>query len=37
MELAHAWQGHGPATEKTGFMYMLPGDTGANNTCAYAA
>lgn len=36
MEWAHAWQGHGPATEKTGFIYMLAGDTGASNTDPYA-
>ena len=28
MEWAHAWQSHGPATDKTGFIYMLAGDTG---------
>jgi hypothetical protein len=32
MEWAHAWQTHGPATQKTGFIYMLAGDTGASNT-----
>jgi hypothetical protein len=36
MEWAHAWQSHGPATEKTGFIYMLAGDTGASNTDPYA-
>jgi hypothetical protein len=36
MEWAHAWQSHGPATDKTGFMYMLAGDTGASNTDPYA-
>ena len=35
MEWAHAWQSHGPATEKTGFIYMLAGDTGASNTDPY--
>ena len=34
---AHAWQSHGPATDKTGFIiYMLAGDTGASNTDPYA-
>ena len=37
MEWAHAWQTHGPATDKTGFMYMLAGDTGASNTDPYAS
>ena len=36
MEWAHAWQSHGPATSKTGFMYMLRGDNGASNTDPYA-
>jgi hypothetical protein len=27
MEWAHAWQSHGPATDKTGFIYMLAGAT----------
>ncbi len=36
MEWANAWQSHGPATEKTGFIYMLAGDTGASNTDPYA-
>ena len=27
---------HGPATDKTGFIYMLAGDTGASNTDPYA-
>jgi hypothetical protein len=36
MEWAHAWQSHGPATDKTGFIYMLAGDTGASNTDPYA-
>jgi hypothetical protein len=36
LEWAHAWQTHGPPTDKTGFMYMLAGDTGASNTDPYA-
>lgn len=36
MEWANAWQTHGPATDKTGFIYMLAGDTGASNTDPYA-
>ena len=36
MEWAHAWQSHGPATDKNGFIYMLAGDTGASNTDPYA-
>jgi hypothetical protein len=36
MEWGHAWMTHGPASEKTGFMYMLAGDTGASNTDPYA-
>jgi hypothetical protein len=36
MEWAHAWQTHGPATDKTGFIYMLAGDTGASNTDPWA-
>ena len=36
MEWAHAWQTHGPAIDKTGFIYMLAGDTGASNTDPYA-
>ena len=36
MEWAHAWQSHGPAPTKTGFIYMLAGDTGASNTDPYA-
>jgi hypothetical protein len=36
MEWAHVWQTHGPATDKTGFIYMLAGDTGASNTDPYA-
>lgn len=36
MEWAHAWQSHGTAPDKTGFIYMLAGDTGASNTDPYA-
>ena len=36
MEWAHAWQTHSPATDKTGFIYMLAGNTGASNTDPYA-
>jgi hypothetical protein len=36
MEWAHAWQSHGKPTTKTGFIYMLAGDTGASNTDPYA-
>lgn len=36
MEWAHAWQTHGPATDKTGFIYMLAGDNGASNTDPWA-
>jgi len=36
MEWAQAWQSHGPAPEKLGFIYMLNGDTGASNTDPYA-
>jgi hypothetical protein len=36
MEWANAWQSHGPPTDKTGFMYMLAGDTGASNTDPWA-
>ena len=36
MEWAHAWQTHGPEPQKTGFIYMLSGDTGASNTDPYA-
>ena len=36
MEWAHAWQSHGTPPDKTGFMYMLAGDTGASNTDPYA-
>jgi hypothetical protein len=32
MDWSHAWATHGPATDKTGFIYMLAGDTGASNT-----
>ncbi|HEX7969681.1 MAG TPA: hypothetical protein VF502_15775 [Stellaceae bacterium] len=36
MEWAQAWQSHGPAPQKIGFIYMLNGDTGASNTDPYA-
>lgn len=36
MDWAHAWQTHGPATDKTGFIYMLAGDNGASNTDPWA-
>jgi hypothetical protein len=36
MEWAHSWQSHGQATDKTGFVYMLAGDTGASNTDPYS-
>ena len=36
MEWAHTWQSHGSPTDKTGFIYMLAGDTGASNTDPYA-
>lgn len=36
MEWAQAWQSHGPAPQKLGFIYMLHGDTGASNTDPYA-
>jgi hypothetical protein len=36
MEWAHAWQTHGAAPDKTGFVYMLAGDTGASNTTPYS-
>ena len=36
MEWAHAWQSHGVAPDKTGFIYMLAGDTGASNSDPYA-
>jgi hypothetical protein len=36
MEWAKAWQEKGPAPQKTGFIYMLKGDTGASNTDPYA-
>jgi hypothetical protein len=36
MEWAQARQSHGPAPTKTGFIYMLAGDTGASNTDPYA-
>ena len=34
--VAHAYQTDGPATNKTGFIYMLAGDTGASNTDPWA-
>lgn len=36
MAWAHAWSTHSPPTDKTGFMYMLNGDTGTSNTDPYA-
>jgi hypothetical protein len=36
MAWAHELQTHGPATDKTGFIYMLAGDTGASNTDPFA-
>jgi hypothetical protein len=36
MEWAHAWQTHAAPTGKTGFIYMLAGDTGGSNTDPYA-
>lgn len=36
MEWAHAWQSHAAAPDKTGFIYMLAGDTGASNTDPYS-
>lgn len=36
MDWAHAWQTHGPVPDKTGFIYMLAGDTGASNTDPWA-
>jgi hypothetical protein len=36
MEWAHTLATHGPATDKTGFIYMLAGDTGASNTDPFA-
>jgi hypothetical protein len=36
MEWVQAWQSHGPAPQKLGFIYMLNGDTGASNTDPYA-
>ena len=36
MEWVQAWQSHGPAPQKLGFMYMLNGDNGASNTDPYA-
>jgi len=36
MAWAEAWQGHGTPPDKTGFVYMLAGDTGGSNTDPYA-
>ncbi|MCE9508309.1 MAG: hypothetical protein K8R48_08385 [Alphaproteobacteria bacterium] len=36
MEWVDAWQTHGPAPQKLGFIYMLKGDNGASNTDPYA-
>jgi len=36
MEWVAAWQAHGPAPQKLGFVYMLKGDHGASNTDPYA-
>ena len=36
MEWAHAWETHGPAPTKSGFIYMMAGDTGASNTDPWA-
>jgi hypothetical protein len=36
MAWAQAWQSHGTPPDKTGFVYMLAGDTGASNTDPYA-
>jgi hypothetical protein len=36
MEWVDAWQAHGPAPQKLGFIYMLNGDNGASNTDPYA-
>lgn len=36
MEWAHAWSTHGTPTDKTGFIYMLAGDTGASNSDPWA-
>jgi hypothetical protein len=36
MEWLNAWQTHGPPPTKTGFIYMMSGDTGASNTDPWA-
>jgi hypothetical protein len=36
MAWATAWQSHSPPPDKTGFVYMLAGDTGASNTDPFA-
>ncbi len=36
MEWVAAWQSHGPAPQKLGFIYMLNGDSGTSNTDPYA-
>jgi len=36
MEWAHAWMTKSAPPDKTGFMYMLAGDSGASNTDPYA-
>jgi hypothetical protein len=36
MEWGHALQTHATPPDKTGFMYMLAGDTGTSNTNPYA-
>jgi hypothetical protein len=36
MEWVQAWQTRGPAPTKTGFIYMMAGDTGASNTDPWA-
>ena len=36
MEWSHAWATKGPVPDKTGFIYMLAGDTGGSNTDPWA-
>jgi hypothetical protein len=36
MEWAKAWQTHAPPPDKTGFIYMMAGDTGGSNTDPHA-
>jgi hypothetical protein len=36
MDWVHAWQSHGAAPERSGFIYMLNGDNGASNTDPWA-